>query len=728
MFAQAYHERYQKLTKEIIAFYGFKFFYFKKVLDLGCGYADLSLALHRLGSDCTALDAREAHLKIVNKKCPTIKTVKHDLDRGWIFKKDQFDMILDLGLLCHINNYEEHLKSVCNSTTHLILETAVCDSEDLTTNTLIAENKSIYDLSANGNGSRPSTAAIERVLRECGMSFQRIDDSKFNAGTHTYNWQPKNNNDTSLNNRRIWFCVKANSPIKFAPPKAIIPKPEAKPQIIVQDIVYNQVGGNKKFVIVIPSYNNEVWCEKNITSVINQNYTNYRIIFTDDCSKDNTFEKVKNIVDNSSKVNKISLFKNNIRIGALENIYNMVHSCDDDEIILTLDGDDWLPDQNVLTKLNNYYSNEDIWITYGQYQNSTDGARGVAKQYQQNVINANSFRTAEWGASHLRTFYTWLFKKIKREDFLFKGKFMQMTWDFTMMFPMLEMAGNNSKYISDILYIYNMTNPISDHHVDRNLQHELDSYVRKMPRYSKIQKPQTSRKNVGLLLIATGKYDQFVQQMIDSADQYFLKNSNVTYYLFTDSKEKFSSIRHIDYISIEHEKFPFASLNRFKHFINNKNKLQTQDYLFYCDIDATFVDYVTEHEIFGDTVAVTHCGYVGLPGPVEDNKDSSIYIDPSKYKFYAGGGFSGGKASNYIALSNWCYNKAENELSNNRLPLHHDETIINSYFAQNEPSIVLTPSYHYPESNHAHYKTVWKNNVYKPKILLLDKNHNKIRE
>jgi hypothetical protein len=45
-----------------------------------------------------------------------------------------------------------------------------------------------------------------------------MDNSKFNAGPYVYDWVSKNNNSTSIYNRRIWFAVKNNSPIQFAKP------------------------------------------------------------------------------------------------------------------------------------------------------------------------------------------------------------------------------------------------------------------------------------------------------------------------------------------------------------------------------------------------------------------------------------------------------------------------------------------------------------------------------
>lgn len=215
MFDGRYFEWNQKRAKGIVDFYGHKFFYHKKVLDLGCGYGDIGGVLYRLGSDVTGVDARQEHLKIVAKKFSGIKCVKADLDGNWPFHGKSFDLTLDMGLLCHLSNFEAHLKAVCASTTNLVLETAVCDSDDSFLCVSIPENKGIYDLSANGTGCRPTAAAIERVLSECGMNFKRVDKAIYNAGDYVYDWQMRNEKSIDSRHRRIWFCVRNNSPIQM---------------------------------------------------------------------------------------------------------------------------------------------------------------------------------------------------------------------------------------------------------------------------------------------------------------------------------------------------------------------------------------------------------------------------------------------------------------------------------------------------------------------------------
>lgn len=229
MFDGKYFDWNQKRVKGIVDYYGYKFFYGKKMADLGCGHADISGVIYRLGSDVTAVDARQEHLKVVSKKFPGIKTVKGNLDGPWPFHGQKFDITLDLGLLCHLASFENHLRAVCASTTYLVLETAVCDSDDPNKCVQVPEAKEVYDLSYNGMGCRPSVAAIERVLIDCHMSFKRMDSTKFNSGDYIYDWYPKNDGSHSISKRRIWFCTKN-------PPGVYLPESAGQPVVVVQPI------------------------------------------------------------------------------------------------------------------------------------------------------------------------------------------------------------------------------------------------------------------------------------------------------------------------------------------------------------------------------------------------------------------------------------------------------------------------------------------------------------
>lgn len=243
----------------------------------------------------------------------------------------------------------------------------------------------------------------------------------------------------------------------------------------------------KPIVVIIPSYNNSDWYLPNLRSVLEQNYKNFRVIYIDDHSNDGTGELVESYLEIHDTEKRVTLIQNPERIGALENIYNAVWQCNPSEIIVTVDGDDWLPDGNVLQFLNQMYSDPDVWMTYGQYKLFPNEMTGGAEPIPECVISSNSFREYPWVSTHLRTFYAGLFQKIKKDDFLHNGAFFPVTWDLAFMFPMLEMAGTHSRFVSTIVYVYNIATPISDNKLHKALIQELETEIRSRERYSPIE-------------------------------------------------------------------------------------------------------------------------------------------------------------------------------------------------------------------------------------------------
>ncbi|MBI3236646.1 MAG: glycosyltransferase family 2 protein [Chlamydiales bacterium] len=257
------------------------------------------------------------------------------------------------------------------------------------------------------------------------------------------------------------------------------------PKGAAKEILFHQ----KQVVVIIPSYNNVSWYKKNLDSVFSQKYRNFRIIYIDDASPDGTGELVEAYIKASKQEHRTTLIKNKERVGSLANIYRAAWLCKPNEIIVNLDGDDWFPHEKVLSKIHQMYSDPEVWVTYGQFIYYPCGSAGWAAQVAQEVIETNAFREHAWTTTALRTFYAGLFQKIHREDLLYEGKFYSMAADLAYMWPILEMAGAHSRFISDVLYVYNVASSLNDMKVDKDYQERLGLTTRLKPKYAPIEKP-----------------------------------------------------------------------------------------------------------------------------------------------------------------------------------------------------------------------------------------------
>lgn len=143
----------------------------------------------------------------------------------------------------------------------------------------------------------------------------------------------------------------------------------------------------------------------------------------------------------------------------------------------------------MLQKLNSVYADPDVWVTYGQFVYYPCGTPGWAEQVPQHVIDQNAFREYSWVTTALRTFYAGLFHKINKKDLFYNGDFFRMSGDLAYMWPIVEMAGQHSRFISEVLYVYNVVTPINDIKKDPIRQRDLGFVIRERTRYLPVTKP-----------------------------------------------------------------------------------------------------------------------------------------------------------------------------------------------------------------------------------------------
>jgi glycosyltransferase involved in cell wall biosynthesis len=238
------------------------------------------------------------------------------------------------------------------------------------------------------------------------------------------------------------------------------------------------------FKIIVPFYNVEEWIGKCIKSVQLQNHENFQCILVDDMSTDDSYENAKNMIASDDR---FLLVKNKQKKYALKNIFDAIilSGTDEDDIIIPLDGDDWLSNKRVLSILSEKYRHKKCLMTYGSYIEYPSLQKGnFCKPIQEQTIKENTYRKERWVSSHLRTFKRHLWNNINIEDLEDEnGEFYRMTWDMAFMFPMLEMSGPLALHIPDILYIYNRKNPLNDDKVDHRLQLETEVKIREKRAY-----------------------------------------------------------------------------------------------------------------------------------------------------------------------------------------------------------------------------------------------------
>lgn len=236
-------------------------------------------------------------------------------------------------------------------------------------------------------------------------------------------------------------------------------------------------------IIVTTLYNAEKFVEQCLGSIMGQSLSNFKCYITDDISTDNSVSIVKNFIQGDDR---FILIENKTKLYQPGNYNQVIRNnpdIDDNDVIVEIDGDDWLPNSKVLQRVSDLYEDNNVWIANGSFRYS-DGRQGFAAPPN----NIDNIRNERFTATHLRTWRAFLWRAID-ENYLKDdtGKYWEVAGDLAFMYPMIEMAGKeNYRFMPEINYVYNEENPINDHKVNMGSVSRIVNILRNKPKYNKL--------------------------------------------------------------------------------------------------------------------------------------------------------------------------------------------------------------------------------------------------
>lgn len=272
--------------------------------------------------------------------------------------------------------------------------------------------------------------------------------------------------------------------------------------------------------VISPFYNAAHYIEKCILSVAQQDYENYIHYLVDDASTDNGYEIAKKTIDSLPEniKYKFVLIKNEQNMGAVYNQVNTMKSnfCDAHDIIMLLDGDDWLVNDNaIFQQYNQMYKDDGVQFTYGSCWSIVDNIPLIAQEYPENVKQTKSYRQHKfnWNMpyTHLRTFIYYLFKQVSEDVFKDEdGNWLRAGGDGAIFYNVLEKADpDRIKVVQDIVCNYNDASPLNDYKINGKEQTKNADYILNQKSVIKpeikIEKKDDRVKKI-LIAIPTAKY------------------------------------------------------------------------------------------------------------------------------------------------------------------------------------------------------------------------------
>lgn len=199
---------------------------------------------------------------------------------------------------------------------------------------------------------------------------------------------------------------------------------------------------SKSFTLILYAHNHAPWCERTLQSIFHQTYRQYRIIFIDDGSTDDTYTKARQCILSQKEESRVLLLRNETPIGLLASLYRAIDYCQERDIVIPLEAKDWLMDERALFRLNRAYQDPSVWMVAAPLLEYPSYERRFASEQQLETTAA---------------FYAELFQKIHIKDLFLDG--LLSPFDSAYLTPLRQLCKGHLTFLQEPLFFSNQAAP-----------------------------------------------------------------------------------------------------------------------------------------------------------------------------------------------------------------------------------------------------------------------------
>ena len=244
---------------------------------------------------------------------------------------------------------------------------------------------------------------------------------------------------------------------------------------------------DQKIIAIVIMERDDLDYKRTLDSIFDQVYSEFEVVCVGNGISSSSFKTVAEHIHQRQKEQQTVLTHYEKAVPELEILYEAIHQCAANDIIVPVRGGDWLAHEYVLDHLNRAYAHPDVWMTYSRSLNFPDysdikGVAHVDAAFTEKCFRYNRRLTLEG----LKSFYAGFFQTIRLQDFLFRGSFINDAAELAFIFPLLEMGPEHVLFLAEVAYIKRQRR---DRHASRSWvrdKQRVEAYLRSLPLYATI--------------------------------------------------------------------------------------------------------------------------------------------------------------------------------------------------------------------------------------------------
>jgi len=213
------------------------------------------------------------------------------------------------------------------------------------------------------------------------------------------------------------------------------------------------------FLIVVTGYNCFDYVTECFASIQDQTYQNFKAVFVDDGSEDQTgplLQKLRRNAYTYGNIKKYWIQSHGKNMGAAYGRYKAIkeHSESEDDIIVFVGMDDYLQD-DCLETINDKFNSSGCIMSYGNWMNTKGELCTVQLEFPPDVHKDRSYRKVKYRSTAPNAFRRFLYDQIPEDDHKLDGEWLDTATESETMLSCLELCGRDRiGIIYSPIYIY----------------------------------------------------------------------------------------------------------------------------------------------------------------------------------------------------------------------------------------------------------------------------------